>query len=241
MSTTATYEQYSTESHDDDESLEYRALHSGAIIGLVLGLASIAVVLTAANSFEYCLTVVPIPLVGIFVSLRAWAQIARQRDQYTGTPLAIAGLALSTLFLISGVSYGGYVYTTEVPEGYARISFATMKPDAIDERGGKVITDGMKALEGKKVFIKGYFRPDSSTVRKNAKRFLLVRDNKQCCFGDMMKVKYYDQMFVEMQGSKSVDYSDGVFRMGGTLRLHPENLILGPGAPVFSLAADYAK
>ena len=97
------------------------------------------------------------------------------------------------------------------------------------------------ALDGKKVFIKGYIRPDSVSVSRGIKEFLLVRDNNQCCFGDLSKISYFDQMQVDMLGSRSVDYSQGIFRMGGTLKVQPQNAVLGPSAPVFSQVADYAK
>ena len=37
---------------DADDAVQYRALHTGALIGLVLGLASVFMVITAASSFE---------------------------------------------------------------------------------------------------------------------------------------------------------------------------------------------
>src|SRR5690349_18828783 len=113
----------------DDESLQYRALHTGALIGLVLGLLSVFVPITGANSLVGCLMVAPIAIVGIVISVRALSKIRRQPDQYTGRVLAQLGLLFSTVFLVGGVSYGAYVYATEVPDGYERISFGTMKPD----------------------------------------------------------------------------------------------------------------
>ena len=98
------------------------------------------------------------------MSLRALAKIRREPEHYTGSTLAMLGLVLSFVFLFGGVGYGGYVYATEVPEGYTRISFNGMKPDAIQERGGVVVPPDIAALDGKKVFIKGYIRPDSITA-----------------------------------------------------------------------------
>lgn len=226
---------------DPEEGLQYRALHTGALIGLVLGILSIFVVITAANTFEGCLLVAPIPVVGIFVSLRSLAKIRRQPEQYTGGTIAKLGLALSLLFLIGGVSYGGYVYATEVPDGYTRISFNTMKPDEVQERGGVAVPPEVAALEGQKIFIKGYIRPDSVTVPRGIDRFLLVRDNNQCCFGDLTKIKYYDQIDVAMAGPLRIDYSQGVIRIGGTLHMEPQNAVFGASRPVFSLKADYAN
>ena len=105
------------------------------------------------------------------LALRAWSQITRQSDQYVGSGLALVGLALSTFFLVTGIGYGAYVYATEVPPGYTRISFGTLKPDEVDQRGGKLIPAEIETLDGAKVFIKGYIRPDSLSVRKNAKEF----------------------------------------------------------------------
>ncbi len=224
----------------EEEELHYRALHTGALIGLVLGALSVFVAITAANSLAGCLLTAPIPLVGIIISLRALATIRRHPEQYTGRALAKLGLVLSLVFLIGGVSYGGYVYTTEVPDGYTRISFNTMKPDELQERSGITVPPEITKLEGQKIFIKGYIRPDSVTVPRGIHQFLLVRDNNTCCFGDLSKIKYHDQILVAMIGDRGVDYSQGVIRIGGTLHIEPQYAWQGAPRPVFSLKADYA-
>jgi hypothetical protein len=223
----------------EEDGLQYRALHTGALIGLVLGISSVFVAITAANSFGGCLLVTPIPLVGIVVSLRALATIRRCPEQYTGRSLARLGLVLSLVFLIGGVSYGGYMYSTEVPDGYTRISFNEMKPDELQERSGIKVPPDISALEGQKIFIKGYIRPDSITVPRGIKGFLLVRDNNTCCFGDLSKIKYHDQILVTMVGDHSINYSQGVIRIGGMLHIEPQYAMPGAPRPVFSLQADY--
>jgi hypothetical protein len=238
MSTSAALDYESVS--DADDVVQYRALHSGALIGLVLGVASIFVVITAATSLEYCLLVTPIPVLGILFSSRALVSISRNSELYTGRALALAGLALSLVFLFVGVAYGGYVYATELRDGYERISFRAMRPDEIQLRNGQLVPPEIVALNGKRVMIKGYIRPDSITVSKGIDRFLLVRDNNQCCFGSLSDVKYYDQMDVTMVDSKTVDYSDGVFRMHGVLAVSPENAMRGPQYPVFTMKAEYA-
>ncbi|MFO0791814.1 MAG: hypothetical protein U0805_20320 [Pirellulales bacterium] len=225
----------------EDDALQYRSLHTGALISLVLGIVSVFVVVSAASSFEWCLVAAPIPALGLFLGARSLARIRAFPDQYTGAPLAQAGMALSLIFLVGGIAYGGYVYATEVPDGYTRISFNEMKPDELQERSGVAIPPEIMALKGKKVFIKGYVRPGSSTTRTNIDRFLLVRDNNQCCFGDLSKVKYFDQMVVQITSDDRVDDNLDLLRMGGVLEIHPENLGLGPDAPVFGLKADYAR
>ena len=73
---------------DEGEELEYKALHTGALLALVLGLLSVCVWFTAANSLEWCLLVAPIPVAGMFFALRAMSKIRQRPDQYTGYLLA---------------------------------------------------------------------------------------------------------------------------------------------------------
>jgi hypothetical protein len=235
---TATFDSYADSGGDD--VVQYRAIHTGAIVGAVLGVLSIFVLISAANSLEACLLITPIPVLGMFVALRSWGRIRREPDQFTGANVAMAGFVLSLIFLVTGVSYGYYVYVSEVPDGYDRISFETLKPNELEERGGVLIPPEVQAMAGKHIFIKGYIRPGSAPVRTGIDRFLLVRDNNQCCFGDLSKVKYFDQMAVQITNSQRVEDTLQVLRMGGTLEIHPENLARGAGYPVFMLKADYA-
>jgi hypothetical protein len=225
-----------------DEVLSYRAVHTGAILGLALVVVTATFTMISWGSTPQLIFISLLNgLAGIFC-LWSLVRIRSEPDLFTGAPIAMLGLVLSAVFLVAGVGYGSYVYATEVPEGYMRISFNAMKPDELDERGGVAVPPEIAAMDGKKVFIKGYIRPDSVTQRIGIKEFLLVRDNNQCCFGDISAVKYYDQMAVDMTGSHTVDFRDGaVYRMGGILKVEPQNVTRGPLAPVFTLKADYAK
>lgn len=237
---TATLDLESTSSIDD--GLQYRALHTGAVVGFVLSLlVMVFTLISLGNSAESCIAISVLNAAPLSVCLWSLGRIRREPELYTGGPLAIAGILISAVCLIVGVGYGSYVYATEVPEGYTRISFGGMKPDEIQERSNVPIPPEILALDGKKIFIKGYIRPDSIKVSRGIDRFLLVRDNNQCCFGDMSTVKYYDQIDVDMVGSKRVDYDQGLFKIGGVLRVIPENLAAGSIRPVFSLQADYAN
>jgi len=240
MSTSATLDSYARSNSDADDVIQYRAIHVGAIIGLVLGVLSVFTLVSATTTLEACLLVTPLPAAGMCVSLWSWSKIRREREEYTGATLAAVGFALSLVFLVTGVGYGAYVYFTEVPDGYQRISFETLRPTELQERGGVLIPPEVLALDGKRVFIKGYIRPGSSPVRTGIDRFLLVRDNNQCCFGDLSKVKYYDQMAVHITSRDRVEDTLSILRMGGILRVQPENLARGIGYPVFTLQADYA-
>jgi hypothetical protein len=235
--TPTTLEPHSTS--DTEETIHYRAIHTGAIFALALGVFSAVMLLLAPISPSAWMPVMVIPVVGISVALWSLGKIRRDRDQYTGLPLAIAGLVLSLVFLVTGVGYGSYVYFTEVPDGYQRISFESLRPTEQQERGNVLIPPEVQELAGKRIFIKGFIRPGSAPVRTGIDRFLLVRDNNQCCFGDLSKVKYFDQIAVQITSSHRVDDTLQILRMGGILEIIPENLARGPGYPVFALRADY--
>lgn len=239
MATTEAMQAADDDLRDDD--FQYRALSSGAMASLVFGLLSGLVFLAGRDSLQASLMICPIPVIGIVVGLKSLARIRSMPDSLSGAKLAIAGVLFSCIGLVAGLGYSGYVYATEVPEGYVRISFQTLRPDAVEIRGGRLVPQSLLELDGKKVFIKGFMRADSTPRRHNVRGFLLVRDNNQCCFGDLSKVKYYDQVLVKMGSSARADYSTGVFRMGGTLHINPDNARKGPGYPVFSLDADYVE
>jgi hypothetical protein len=226
---------------DDRGEFAYRPVNVWAVVSLILGALSALVFFAARDSLESALLLTPLPLVGLAIGWFSLKKIRANPDQMTGARPAKLGLALSMACLVGGLAFAGYVHATEVPSGYARTSFADLKPDEVELRGDHFIPPDVAALDGKKVFIKGYIRPDSTNngLRQNIRQFLLVRDNNQCCFGDMSSVKYFDQMAVQMAGSHTVDFSFGLRRIGGTLHIKPQNL--GAGAPVFALEADHAE
>jgi hypothetical protein len=224
-----------------DDEFEYRPLSTGAIASLVLGALSLPIFIASRDSFESCLAFTPLPLAGLAIGVWSLAKMRANPDQFTGGKAAVIGTALSAFCLIGGLAFSGYVYATEVPDGYERRTFADLRPNDNDLAAKKVVPDDIAALDGQKVFIKGYIRPDSTRYRENIDAFLLVRDNNQCCFGDLSTVKYFDQIAVTMQGKLRVDYHAGLFRMGGTLRVLPENARDMASGPAYVLEADYAK
>ena len=225
-----------------DEPLEYRSVHTFAVLGLLLGLLSVVVLLMARISFESTMVLAPIPVAGIIVSLLALRGIKATPDLYTGKPLAQAGVVLSTLFLVTGVGYSLFVYATEVPDGYTRTSFLEMKPSESDTVNGDVIPPEVLEFiqSGEPVFIKGYIRPDSIKFKQNLNNFLLVRDNQQCCFGDLSKVMYFDQIQVNLGTGLTTDYHSGLFRLGGKLKVGKGDPRVGTPL-TYELVADYIK
>ena len=217
--------------------VDYRSLHTPALVSVVLGAASLISLLMATTSIDATLVMSTIPLVGLIVGARAWLAIRREPEVWTGLRFAVAGTVLSAFFLVVSPLSAMYVYATEVPEGYERMTFTQMKPDEKQEAKHVFIPPEVLEMDGKRVFIKGYMRPSSQSFGLDS--FLLVRDNNQCCFGDLAEVKYYDQVQVEMQGGRKADYSRGVFRMGGILKVNPAAIHPNSGEPTFVLLADY--
>lgn len=240
MSATATTDTSAADVEDD--TLDYRSVSTLAVLGLLLGVFSVVTVFTAGTSFESTILLAPIPIVGLFVSLLALKNIAGAPDLYTGKPLALAGAVLSAFFLVGGMGYAGYVYATEVPGGYERTSFIAMKPTDSDKVNGVFIPDEIKEYiqNGEPIFIKGYIRPDSIKFKKNLNNFLLVRDNQQCCFGDLSKVQFFDQIQVQLGPGMTTDYYTGIFRLGGVLKIGPGDPSIG--TPItYVMDANYVK
>lgn len=223
-----------------DADLEYRSVHTFAVLGLMIGLVSAVTLFLSGVSFETTLKTVPIPLAGLFVSLSSLRAITAAPELYTGKPLAQAGALLSAFFLLTGVGYAGYVHATEVPDGYERISFVEMKPSEANMVNRELVPPEVLDLveSGEKVFIKGYIRPDSIKYKQNINQFLLVRDNQECCFGDASKVKFFDQIRIQLATGMTTDFSRGLFRLGGVLKVGPGDPQIG--APLtYLLDADY--
>jgi len=235
------------QSDSDEDDFEYRPLSSGAIAAAIFGVLSLIMFAAAGESLQSSLMLSPIPLVGLAVGLMSLAKIRSMPGQLSGRKFAFVGVVLSAIGLVGGLSYAGYVHATEVPVGYVRASFRELRPDQVEEGKGLIVPEAIQKLVGQKVFIKGFMRPGTSVtkggspVSRHAKHFLLVRDNNECCFGDQSKVKYYDQVYVSMAGTRTVSDSRRLIRVGGTLHSMPENLSMNKGLPVYFLEVDYLQ
>jgi hypothetical protein len=216
-------------SHDDfaaDEE-DYRALSSTAVASLVAGLLSVLCF------FGWSMAI--IPLCGVLLGLRSLWRIRRFPDELTGWGLAVAGVALSTVFFAGGWGWLSYVYITEVPPGYERISFGQLQPAA--DVPNQLFPPSALDMDGKRVFIKGYVKSGSQS--DGIKEFLLVPDLKTCCFGDSMP-KLTDMVLVTMQDPLRADFSLWPRGLAGTFRVRPD--ALGQSDSVlYYLEADYLK
>lgn len=213
---------------EDDFAGAYRALSASAVVSGVLGLLS---VLAFADWWLGA-----VPLMAIATGLAAYRRIKAAPDEFTGLYLAKAGMALGFVCWLGGAAWLSYVYATEVPDGYGRISYRQLQP-ADDEPGGAIPAEA-QALDGKRVFIKGYIYPPPGSP-PFVTHFLLVRDKGDCCFGGDPKIT--DRILVDIAPPGRLEYNASLHAVAGTFRIDPGRAVDADGAVIYRLEADYAK
>ena len=63
--------------------------------------------------------------------------------------------------------------------------------------------------------------PSSVFQTKGIKQFVLVRDNKECCFGPGAAI--FDCVMVEMSAGKTADFNERVMTVSGTMTIDTES------------------
>ncbi len=211
----------------EEDYSQYRALSVSAVASCLLGLLSITSFLGWA--------LIVIPVVGLLVGLIALWRIRANPTELTGRTIAWAGIALSLAFMFGGAGYLTYDYVTEVPPGYARLSYAELQPDP--DNPGELFPPSIEARDGERIFIKGYVYPGKQT--SGIKQFVLCRDNGDCCFGGQPKLT--DRVLVTLKGPLSLEYSTRIQRLAGTFRVEPGRATDGLEGVIYHLDADYLK
>lgn len=206
----------------------YRSVSRSAVASLVLGVLGL-------TAFPM-LPMVVLPLIGCVFAILAFRGFMQFPDELLGRPLAIAGGILCGLTLIAAPSYHGYVYATEVPDGYTRIDFGALMSEAGQPDGP---TRFAMEMNGEKVFVKGYIHPTSMDTLQ-AKRFVIVPDLGTCCFGGQPPLTHMIE--VSLLGDQTARKSLRRQRLAGTLRVDP-NLrpIDGLTGVFYQLRADIIK
>lgn len=208
------------EGDDYDPAIDYRALCTPAVASLVLG------VLSGLAFLDPWLGLIPFAAILLgFVALR---KIRAHPDEYTGRALAVIGLVMAGLLWMGGGAWQYYIFATELPDSNTiRISYAELQPQEGD-RPGEVPTDA-KALDGKKVLIKGYVYP--GTRQFGITQFLLVRDQGSCCFGGNPKIT--DRIEVSLADAGGFTFSNGLFKVAGVFHVTPSSKAIDAGGQVY--------
>lgn len=206
----------------------YRTVSRAAVFALILGLAGASSLLSP--------WMIIIPMCGLLCGLVALSNIKRYPLELSGSALAKIGMAVSGLLLVVAPSYHGYVYLTEVPEGYERISFSLLSTKSYEP---DLPTQDALSLNGKPIFIKGYIHPTSISSSK-AKKFILIPDLGTCCFGGQPRLT--DMIEVTLTGDQTVRPSLRKIKLAGVLKvdttLKPHRELQGV---FYQLKADYLQ
>ncbi len=175
----------------DAVDFPYRAISRAAIVSVfVCAIALLGLIPTFA-----ALLALTFPgMVAAWVGLRA---TSRYPDEFSGRSLAVVGLTANAVLLVGGIAGHAYIYITEVPEGYQRVSFYELQQDA-DLPDGP--TQAALEINGEQVFLKGYIHPSSGGGM--LRQFILVPDLGTCCFGGQPRSS--DMIEVTLTGGQSV-------------------------------------
>jgi hypothetical protein len=213
---------------DRDDFTQYRSLSAPAVVALLFGVLSIAAMLP-----DYWFPKA-IPAIGMVLAIASIWQIRARSDELTGTRLATIGLGLSTFFLAAGSGVSIYSRIAEVPEGYVRIEYEQLKPTDLEPT---LAPAGARALDGRKVFIKGYMFPTDHDT--GITRFVLCRDSGDCCFGGNPPLS--DMVFVQLKDPLRAKYRKDVVRLGGTFHVAGSHSADVKKSVLYALEADYIE
>ena len=92
----------------------------------------------------------------------------------------------------------------------------------------KMLTDDINDLVGQRISIKGYIRPNNKN--KGLKKFVFVRDDKECCFGPGAAL--YDCVLVTLAKGKESDFTVRPITVEGEFYLKEFN---GPDRRVWAV------
>jgi hypothetical protein len=185
----------------------YRSVSRAAVLSLVFAL------LGCLSWYFPLLTL--LPAIGLVFALVAFRNLKRFPGELSGTPVAILGAILSLAMLVISPVRHTYIYYTELPEGYERISFSSLKsPLGAPDYPPQEALD----LNGKKVFLKGYIHP-TSLASNSSKTFILVPDWATCCFGQQPPLTHMIE--VRLSGDKFAQKSFRRHALAGVLQVRP--------------------
>ncbi len=183
----------------------YRSISKSAIAAVIFSLLGL--------TFYVASVLIILPLIALALSLIAISSIRKYPEELVGRSAARLALVLSALVLFTGLAWHTYVYLTEVPDGYQRISFRMLKNDKDTDLP---YSEKALQLDKQKVFLKGFVRPGAK--RNNLKKFILVGDFGSCCFGGSPDIT--DVVAISIQGDERVNYGLRVRKVAGTFRLN---------------------
>jgi hypothetical protein len=210
-----------------EETIDYRSLSGTAIAAAVLALLSPLVFLGWSLA--------AVPLVSIVLAMVAWSDVRRRPETVAGQPLAISSLVFAAVTLVAGLGYLGFVYATELPEGYSRLNYAMLQPLPGDPP--TAVPDSAREMNGQDVLLKGYIYPGSR--QQGITEFLLCRDQGDCCFGGQPKIT--DRVLVRLADRRGIDFTQGLVKIAGRFRVEPAGSIDVGGGVLYHLDDAFTR
>jgi hypothetical protein len=221
--------------HDEvlpDDNPDYRSLTAESVGSLILGILS-------ALTFISLLFII-FPLLGILLGILAIRKILRASEELSGLGISTAGVVLSLVLAVAGISYQVYVYSFETPPGYTQIDFTQL---VADPKTGRIPEEiialmpqyddrGNQTTPGVPVFIEGYMYPTRQMT--DIDRFMLVPAIEQGKFGTTTR-NPTEMIEVILLGDLKVPYRTSSVRVGGILYLNEHDTA---GETPYRLEAD---
>ena len=137
---------------------------------------------------------------------------------------------MSSVLAFAGPAWVYYDEIRQIPPGFTPISYAELQPNP--QRPGEVVpVANIKALEGQKVYIKGFVLAGSQT--DGITEFVLVRDAGTCCFGGNPKTT--DRIVVHLASPGGMVYMKQIARVSGVFRFSPIQMPDGKGIAYYHL------
>jgi hypothetical protein len=102
-----------------------------------------------------------------------------------------------------------------------------------------LITPEIEKLNGRNIRLRGFVLPTSVFSQTGIRFFVLVRDNRECCFGPGAML--YDCVMVYMNPGKTTDFVNGVITVEGKFSIEVDNGPDGKAQAIYRIDADSAK
>ena len=225
------YEDPETPYETDPASYEaYRSVSKAAVLSFLCAFTGLTgLVFPALLLFAFS---------AIGFGLLALRNIRRYPDELTGKVAATVGLILGSGLMVGGTAMHSYIYATEVPPGYERISFNDL--ETVESAAYGQPPQFPTELDGKRIFVKGYVHPGVAEIGE-LKTFVLVPDMGTCCFGGQPDLT--DMIEVKIVGEQGVRYSRTKRKLAGTFKVSTrvKKVAGGLQGGYYSLEADYVK
>jgi len=99
-----------------------------------------------------------------------------------------------------------------------------------------LLTDGIEALNGQKIRIRGYILP--TPQQRGIRQFVLVRDNQECCFGPGAAL--YDCILVEMKPGNTAQFTIRPIAVEGIFNIR-EFVVDGKHLAIYQMDGESAR